>query len=448
MSGALALVLHSHMPYVEGFGTWPFGEEWLWEAVAGSYVPLLDVLDEDTPVTISTTPVLADQLAAPGALERCLAFLEETRPETHRRDVAAAQDPGVAAELERGAALYAETADRLASVDLLAELMARTSWTSAATHAVLPLVATGAGVRLQVRTGIEAHRGRAEHWDGGFWLPECAHAPWLEPLLEAEGVRAVCVEHTDLGLDPGRPLRTAAGLTLVPIDRTVVDLVWSLDGYPCHPAYRCYHRLTEHRHRAWANDGSAYDAERAAAVAREHAADFVARVAERVAAGALCVFAVDTELLGHWWHEGPAWLAAVLGEAESAGLPVLRLDEAIERAEIDPAPADLPVTTWGKPRTLWTWSGPQVADLAWAARAAELRTVARARGLAAGAARELLALQASDWAFLATADTAGPYPRERAAGHLERLDGWLAGRGDEAALRGIAPGADPDLLLA
>ena len=30
----LALVLHTHMPYVEGFGTWPFGEEWLWEAVA------------------------------------------------------------------------------------------------------------------------------------------------------------------------------------------------------------------------------------------------------------------------------------------------------------------------------------------------------------------------------------------------------------------------------
>ena len=32
--GALAIVLHTHMPYVEGFGTWPFGEEWLWEAVA------------------------------------------------------------------------------------------------------------------------------------------------------------------------------------------------------------------------------------------------------------------------------------------------------------------------------------------------------------------------------------------------------------------------------
>ena len=42
--GALALVLHSHMPYVEGFGTWPFGEEWLWEAVACVYLPLIDLL--------------------------------------------------------------------------------------------------------------------------------------------------------------------------------------------------------------------------------------------------------------------------------------------------------------------------------------------------------------------------------------------------------------------
>ena len=43
--GALAIVLHTHMPYVEGFGTWPFGEEWLWEAMAGCYLPLLDLLD-------------------------------------------------------------------------------------------------------------------------------------------------------------------------------------------------------------------------------------------------------------------------------------------------------------------------------------------------------------------------------------------------------------------
>ena len=61
--GALALVLHSHMPYVEGFGTWPFGEEWLWEAVATVYLPLLELLD-GARVTVGLTPVLCDQLDA------------------------------------------------------------------------------------------------------------------------------------------------------------------------------------------------------------------------------------------------------------------------------------------------------------------------------------------------------------------------------------------------
>src|SRR5206468_1970097 len=120
VSGELALVLHTHMPYVEGFGTWPFGEEWLWEAIATSYVRLL------------------------------------------------------------------------------AALSRRAASTSAATHAVLPLLATDAGIRLQVRTGIDAHRRRAGGWEGGFWLPECGYAPWLDPLLGQEGVRAVCVDLTDL----------------------------------------------------------------------------------------------------------------------------------------------------------------------------------------------------------------------------------------------------------
>ena len=42
--------------------------------------------------------------------------------------------------------------------------------------------------------------------------------------------------------------------------------------------------------------------------------------ARLLADGGLCVCALDTELLGHWWCEGPLWLAAVLEQAASAGL--------------------------------------------------------------------------------------------------------------------------------
>jgi 1,4-alpha-glucan branching enzyme len=429
----LAFVLHTHMPYVEGFGTWPFGEEWLWEAVATSYLPLLDVLDEHPgKVTVSLTPVLADQLESREAMARCLAFLRDIRPASHALDLEAESDPGVLAELERSRARYAAAADALERRgDLIAALQPHAQWTSSATHAVLPLLATDDGVRLQVRTGIAGHQARFGGWDGGFWLPECAHAPWLHHLLEEAGVHATCVDWTDLPGGPRSPVRTPEGPVLVPIDREVVELVWSWTGYPSRPAYQDTRRLTERRHRAWAIGGDPYDPAAAAAQVRADAAEFVAFVRDR--REGLVVCAIDTELLGHWWTEGVEWLRAVLEAAGEAGLRVAPLDGALREADPAPAPRDLPVTTWGTPRDLTTWSGPRAGGLAWRQRAAELRVLAD-RDSSPRALRELLALQSSDWAFLVSNGTAGPYPLERYEAHEAALD-----REREPSLRNLAP---------
>ena len=446
--GELAIVLHTHMPYVEGFGTWPFGEEWLWEAIATSYVPLLDVLGR-TPITFSLTPVLCDQLEAPGAIERCLAFLTEIRPESHRRDREGFRERGEEAfvlELERSAAEYAAAAERLAGLPdgLLAWLGSHASWTSAATHAVLPMLASDTGIALQIQTGIVSHRRRFGEWGGGFWLPECGYAAWLGEPLEEAGVRASCVELTGrFGLGDARhlqPLVTEAGPVLWPIDRQVISLVWGQHGYPAAAAYRDYHGLTVHHHRVWRNDGGPYDHEAARVQVAEHAADFVSRVRERVCDGGVCVCALDTELLGHWWYEGVGWLAAVLDEATRQGLALTMLDDALERHEPVPAPPDLGVTSWGEGGDLRTWSAPAVADLAWLARTAELRALALGRRPEDGALRELLALQSSDWAFLAARELAGDYPRERARAHADAFALALPpNAGATPDLRNLAP---------
>jgi len=452
--GELAIVLHSHMPYVEGFGTWPFGEEWLWEAIATSYLPLLELLDAGAPLTLSLTPVLCDQLEAPGAIGRCATFLESIRVESHRRDVATARDAGehgVIAALEHSAAGYARARERLAQLggDVLGALGRHAAWTSSATHAILPLLATDAGVRLQLRAGIDGHRRRfGDRWRGGLWLPECAYEPRLDALLEEAGVHAVCVDLTDVLDDQLTPLRSPAGPLLVPIDRATIELVWSRGGYPADAAYRNHHHFTEHRHRAWSNDGTPYEPARAAAAARRHGADFVARTRERVADGGLAVCAVDTELLGHWWHEGPLWLAAVVDEAAAQGLRIARLDDALTRHPPVDAPPGLPATSWGTLRDLTTWSAPPVAGMAWDARDAELRTVAAGAGADPRAIRELLALQSSDWAFLVARDLAEPYGRERAAGHRAALDAALAApQTRDPRLRNLAPDASSAALL-
>lgn len=451
--GELALVLHTHMPYVEGFGTWPFGEEWLWEAIATSYLPLLDVLDAHPgAVTLSLTPVLADQLEAPGAMARCLQFLRTVRPETHARDAAQLRGRGetaAAAELDRSARAYADAADRLEQVQappggLLSALGAHAQWTSSATHAVLPLLATDLGIELQVQTGIASHRRRFGGWDGGFWLPECAHAGWCDGRLQAAGVRAACVELTSrFGLgsaDQLRPLAAEAGPVLWPIDRAMIALVWSQHGYPSRASYRDYHRHTSFRHQAWRTDGAPYRHQAALKQARSDAAEFVAAVGDRVRDGGVCVVALDTELLGHWWYEGVAWLRAVLTEAGRQGLALTTLDEATHRHRPAPAPADLGVTSWGEGGDLRTWSGPRVAGIAFALRTAELQLAVAQPPAGVRARRELLALQSSDWAFLADRGTAGDYPRERALGHRAAFERALAGDPSLALeLRGLAP---------
>jgi len=482
--GALAIVLHTHMPYVEGFGTWPFGEEWLWEAMAGCYLPLLDLLDGGAALTLSLTPVLCDQLEAPGISERFRSFVQEVRRESHEEDAAGLRAGGqevLARELERSHGDYTAA---LASFDrrggdLLGSLSRHAQWTSSATHAILPLLATDAGVQMQVQTGVNAHRRRfGGDWRGGFWLPECAYAPWLLRALEDAGVRAVCVELTGrFGLGAAehlRPLATDSGVVIVPIDRSAISLVWSDGGYPADGRYRDHHRHTVHHHRPWSNDGGAYDHAAALALAREHAADFVARVLARLREagsaslpdGGLLVCAFDTELFGHWWYEGVAWLAAVVEECSRQGLELIGLDDALERWE--PASAELlepawaqagagavraaaqhAQISWGRDEDLSTWSGPAVAEMAFATRAAELEVVAAGARASTAALRELLALQASDWPFMVSRGEAVPYARERFEGHRRALRQAL-GEGAPAGgqgLRNLAIHADRAALL-
>ncbi|MFL5826722.1 MAG: 1,4-alpha-glucan branching protein domain-containing protein [Thermoleophilaceae bacterium] len=480
--GALALVLHAHMPYVEGFGTWPFGEEWLFEAVATVYLPLLELLEGAPPVTLGLTPVLCDQLEAlkGEAGDRFLSFLRDIRAPIHEEDAVGLErggEPGLAREVRRAAGDYrradelfhAHGRDLVGAFRELCERSPLELWTSNATHAVMPLLATDPGRRLQTSVGPASHRRRFGGWSGGFWLPECAYVPGLEHELAEEGVHAFCVDQTDhLGLgapEQLEPVVTPAGPLAVPIDWQTVELIWGDGGYPGHARYRDYHGRTIHDLKPWNNGGEGYDHEAGLALAREHAGDFVARVCGRLEAyerargrpGVLCC-ALDAELLGHWWYEGPQFLSAVLEKAEATGLELVSLPHGLERFE--PVERELRPGSWGRPKDLSTWDSPSVAGMAFAARDAELRTLAVAAGAAERggsalerAARELLAVQASDWAFLTTFDMAADYPQQRVQGHLDHLDAALAALTHsrpvpEPEVRNLAPDLDLGALLA
>lgn len=459
--GDIAIVLHSHMPYVEGFGTYPFGEEWLFDAAVRSYLPVLALARR---LTMTLTPVLADQLEDPGVHSRMLEFARSFRlgsAELDAKDMESAElRAACTAEADRYRAAVA-TLEHLGG-DLLTAFGEATAEgrveliPSSATHAILPLLATRGGRRLQIETGLRSHRRRFGPADG-FWLPECAYEPGLEHLLAEGGIRYFLVDQS--GHEPAaaamRPVESHA-MTAFTIDREAVDWLWSMDGYPSDPGHADFHRRSLRGTRPWAISGQPYDPDAAARRAVAQADEFAAAVAERLAQHrrrcgrpGLLTFAIDTELIGHWWWEGPRWLGAALDRLEARGVRALTLSQALDQHPAERRP--LHRSSWGEGRDLRTWDSPAVADLAWGARRLELRLLrelfaGRLRGAALQrSARELLAVQSSDWAFLDYKREAGDYGHERSLGHAWELFEAIHSPGRAVpALRNLAP----DLTLA
>ncbi len=207
--------LHSHLPYVLNHGRWPHGSDWICEAAADTYLPLLEAFlrleaeDTPAPVTIGFTPVLANQLASPVFVREMEAFFDQ-------RLVACAEAPASLAktgeqhllplvEYWRARLLRLRQLFHDVDGDLIAAFRALEAAGrleiigSAATHGFLPLLARDESIRFQLAVGTSEHRrlfGRAPQ---GCWLPECAYrprgpwAPW--PSAPRSAVRRGIEEH-------------------------------------------------------------------------------------------------------------------------------------------------------------------------------------------------------------------------------------------------------------
>ncbi len=461
--GDIAIVLHSHMPYVEGHGTYPFGEEWLFDAALRSYLPVLERAEN---LTMSVTPVLADQLEDQAASARLRAFAAEYRLDSaiaDERDVEHDLRAACLAEAER----YERAIERFDAVggDLVAAFAATAEdrnvelLASTATHAVLPLLLTREARTLQLDAGLRSHRRRFGR-SAGIWLPECAYEPGIESLLADVGVEYFCIDqsaHESEG-ESMRPIATDGALAF-PIDWEAIQWLWSWEGYPSDPLYADFHRKSLRGCRPWAIGGDPYDPDAAERRAREQGRRFAVAVADRLDAHGkmsgergLLTFAIDTELLGHWWWEGIYWLEEALAELPKQGVRAVTLAEA--RAEHPPRRRELHLSSWGEGKDLRTWDSPRVADLAWAAQRLEVQVLAAAvsHRLEGDAlkrvARELLAVQASDWAFLDYGGKTGDYPYQRLLAHSRAaFEALESPAGVDPRTRNLAPDMSPAPLL-
>ncbi|HYU19935.1 MAG TPA: 1,4-alpha-glucan branching protein domain-containing protein [Chloroflexota bacterium] len=232
--GAFTFVLHSHLPYCRQAGRWPHGEEWIHEAAAETYVPLLEVLadlaESGVParLTLGITPVLAEQLADPLVVEH-FAWYTRDRAERAGRDVGRFEKLG-----DRHAAylaswyesfyrhVLATFTDRfqrslMGAARQLQESGHLEVLTSAATHGYLPLLSRDSSISAQLQTGVRTYRRHFGRAPRAVWLPECAYRPayhegaairpGLEDFLAQAGLRLFFAEtHT---VEGGRPVGKA-----------------------------------------------------------------------------------------------------------------------------------------------------------------------------------------------------------------------------------------------
>ncbi len=223
-------------------------------------------------------------------------------------------------------------------------------------------------------------------------------------------------------------------------DLSVAYHVWSPSaGYPGDPWYRDFHarggfgalpswRVTDKS--VAVEDKAPYEPVAAAARVRAHAEHFhgVLRDVLVPRPEGLVVAAYDTELLGHWWFEGPEWLERTLRRvAEDPDLATTTLASRLERRPPERR-LDLPESSWGYAKGHAAWVTPATRHMWRRLRDAEERFLSAVRGqwgrddvAAVQAARELALAQSSDWPFLVNRGDCPGYARDRIDGHLSRF---------------------------
>ena len=476
--GTFCLVLHSHLPWLAHHGSWPVGEEWLYQSWAHSYIPVIDVLSRLAAegrrdlVTLGVTPVLAAQLDDPYCIEQFGTWLGFWQQRAHElASYQGSADPGTATEQSVGHYEYTQArwstqqfnerwlAGGSAPLRTLKDSGAIELLGGPAAHPFQPLLEEEIA-RFSLNTGLDDGRIRFGQQPAGIWAPECGYRPGLENLYQDAGVTHFMVDGPTL-LGVGHSTADAwrvgdSDVVAFGRDLEVTYRVWSpRKGYPSGQWYRdfhTYHHETGIKYKRVtsvhtdSHDKGIYDPVRAHESTLADAHDFVRTVvdrltglkAERNGRAGLVVAGYDTELFGHWWHEGPVWLEHVLRLLPAAGVNVTTVSKAIESGAVagSISPGN---SSWGSNKDWSVWAGDAVQDIVheneelqnrWLKAMAHLRTrqnalLTRSPILDQLARQGLLALQ-SDWAFMVSKDSAAGYARARHTHHHEQFNRILS----------------------
>lgn len=389
----VVFILNTHMPYVLTDGPiYQEKENWLFEAITETYIPLFKALEQWDPVTqpgkriiFSMTPCLFNQLIdskerylayldvmekiGEYELERTCSFMEYNRFLNHKVDISW-EELGHAHEAARyylnrirDSRKFWTNLDVAAYLNKLFDSKKEgvEAWTSSPFHNFLPFF-EGNTMDYFVKRGKEEFERVFERSPDGFWMPECAFMPGTEKYFKKYGIGATALTVPGIGAYTGTDRSGRYqydGLNIYAHDYRLAMYLWKAPDttFPSDAAYREFYRdigldvsndyfdhigVTVHRGKsglAWtgykynAITGPQVDLGQkrlyAPSAAKAKLATQVKefdKILERNRALSnderTFIFAFDTELFGHWWHEGVDWLSNML-QYEFTDEPVL-----------------------------------------------------------------------------------------------------------------------------
>ncbi len=357
--------LHAHLPFVRHPDYPDFLEEdWLYEAITETYIPLLSVFENfvydniDFALTMTITPSLANMLADPLLQSRYYAKLNKLIELSEKEVLRTLNLP----QYHQAALMYEQKfknckyiwekyhGNILNGFKKLQDEGKIEIITCCATHGFLPLMTNETAQRAQIKIAVkdyEKHFGRSPK---GIWLAECAYTYGVEKFLKEEGIRFFFMEsHGILYATPRpkygvfAPVYCPNGVAAFSRDMETAHQVWSADsGYPGDPDYREFYRdlaydldydyIRPYLHsdgvrrnigvkycritgKVPLNEKQPYNPQWADNKARMHAENFVFNRTKQIEylnglmhKEPLVVSMYDAELFGHWWFEGPNFI--------------------------------------------------------------------------------------------------------------------------------------------
>ncbi|MEF3280890.1 MAG: DUF1957 domain-containing protein [Elusimicrobiota bacterium] len=363
------ILLHAHMPYINHPDSNYLEENWYFENIAESYIPLLRMIERlssdgiNPNLTISLSPTLCHMMENE-VIERKLKKYIELRLKLIEKE---RESYGSNWQIKNLLDIYEErylncldfinkysgdliTPFKLYQNQGLCEII-----TTPATYPIIPLIINDETMNAQISIASLDYKDRFSRDLAGIFLSECAYDERVDSVLEKNSINYFFVDSNAIDLskyDPYQSYLADNDISFFVRDDVSVADVLDINGYISNPLYREFYRdigyerdisylkeftLTEERiptgikyHRITSinkplGEKEIYDYDLAIKQSEADAYDFLIKRINQfksVNKDVVVVSCFNAEIFGHRWFEGINFLENIFRKTRSERFPI------------------------------------------------------------------------------------------------------------------------------